>query len=495
MYKNSRCWQVLFYVLFVIQLQSQDYYLNKLFHLNDNGMTTAIKAGCFAETNQLLMVETTIRNIESVKWIFRIDEDAQVVDSILIKLDSVFLFPGGMFLIGDSLIVTAGGVSDNINEASYPFFCSISTNTKSVSIKTFNPIPSVRNSPRRFIRTGSKDYIGVGFTIKNDFPQFYMVKINQDGDLVWEREYGTQGVQDAWSIIELEDGGFAIGGWRRIGLGPSNSHYVVRTDSVGNVLWEKIWGGIDNGIARLSINSRGNIVVVSDRNRTFAFFDKALYELNGSNGAILREKTYEQEWNNSFRTPALILPGDTMLVGGYQDVVNADSTRTNRLATVTKLDPQGNVIWERMFYKDPTRSNFLNGINLLPDGRIMAYGQNVNTAWLVELDSMGCPYPDCDSISVSTESNTLDQDIFFDAYPNPATQSFRIYYKTLQQADRSKIDIVNLQGQPMATIPLSREAPQGDVMVDCSNWPAGIYVLKLSTSKGLVGTLKVVVHR
>jgi len=68
-------------------------------------------------------------------------------------------------------------------------------------------------------------------------------------------------------------------------------------------------------------------------------------------------------------------------------------------------------------------------------------------------------------------------------------------YQTLQQADRPKIVIYNLQGRVMATIPLNREAPQGDVMVECSDWSAGTYVVQLSTSKGVVGTRKVVVQR
>lgn len=491
-----RYWKLsLLVVFFTIQLSAQDYYLNRFYHLNDNGLATGIKNLDFERKKYLLVYENTIRNIESISWVFEVDEEGEIVDSISVKLDSVFLFPGGMFVLEDSLIIIPGVVANNLIEASYPYFCRINTNEKSVSIKTFNPIPDEHDSPRRFIRTKSNDYIGAGYTTKNDFSQLYLVKINQEGDLEWERAYGSPGWQDGWSVVELSDGGFAIGGWKRIGSSARQEHYIVRTDSVGNVIWEKIWGGIDNGFVHLSLKSNGNLIGMTTRFRNTVKFNKHLVELNPSNGAIIRERTYEQEWNNSFRTPALILPGDTMLVGGYQDVVNADSTRTNRLATVTKLDPQGNVIWERMFYKDPTRSNFLNGINLLPDGRIMAYGQNVNTAWLVELDSMGCPYPDCDSISVSTESITPDQDIFFDAYPNPASQSFRIYYKTLQQSVRPKIDIFDLQGRPMATIPLNREAPQGDVMVDCSDWPAGIYVLKLSTSKGLVGTRKVVVQR
>ncbi|MEE8440223.1 MAG: hypothetical protein V3S41_00760 [Spirochaetia bacterium] len=61
---------------------------------------------------------------------------------------------------------------------------------------------------------------------------FYLIKINAAGDILWERTFGSAAADRAFAIGETADGGFVLAGYTRV-----NGHedlYVVRTDSNGN---------------------------------------------------------------------------------------------------------------------------------------------------------------------------------------------------------------------------------------------------------------------
>lgn len=67
---------------------------------------------------------------------------------------------------------------------------------------------------------------------------FFLIKADANGDTLWTRSYGTPLADDAWHVREANDGGYIISG----GTG-YNLTYVVRTDSLGTLLWSKHFQG------------------------------------------------------------------------------------------------------------------------------------------------------------------------------------------------------------------------------------------------------------
>jgi len=61
-------------------------------------------------------------------------------------------------------------------------------------------------------------------------------------DTLWTRTYGGDDGDQAYSVCQTEDGGYALGGstWS-FGLGQSD-YYLVRTDSNGDTLWSRTYG-------------------------------------------------------------------------------------------------------------------------------------------------------------------------------------------------------------------------------------------------------------
>ncbi len=72
---------------------------------------------------------------------------------------------------------------------------------------------------------------------------FYLIKTDNDGDSLWTKTFGGTGDEFATSVVETDDGGFILsGGTSSFGAG-SRDFYLVRTNSVGDTLWSRTYGG------------------------------------------------------------------------------------------------------------------------------------------------------------------------------------------------------------------------------------------------------------
>lgn len=78
----------------------------------------------------------------------------------------------------------------------------------------------------------------------------YMVKTDDNGQLLWTKAYGGSGRDRGYDVKKTPDGGYIIVGW-------SNSFaffsdvFLVKTDSAGNQIWTQTFGGssLDYGYA------------------------------------------------------------------------------------------------------------------------------------------------------------------------------------------------------------------------------------------------------
>lgn len=78
----------------------------------------------------------------------------------------------------------------------------------------------------------------------------WIVKINNAGDIIWENSFGGTHFENATSIIETNDKGFAFCGYSDsndgdvIGNKESANFWIVKLDSAGNLEWQKTYDNI-----------------------------------------------------------------------------------------------------------------------------------------------------------------------------------------------------------------------------------------------------------
>ncbi len=101
----------------------------------------------------------------------------------------------------------------------------------------------VQTSDGDFAIAGSRDYFGVNGS------DFWLVRTDANGALLWNRTYGGRGSDEALILVQTGDGGFAIAGdTTSFGAGLTDS-WLVRTDFSGIMLWNKTYGGVGTEIA------------------------------------------------------------------------------------------------------------------------------------------------------------------------------------------------------------------------------------------------------
>ena len=81
---------------------------------------------------------------------------------------------------------------------------------------------------------------------------FFVFKLDADGNLVWQNTIGGSGEDRLHAIIELNEGGFICGGTSEstdfdhasplLGI---EDYWVLKLDADGNIIWEKSYGGND----------------------------------------------------------------------------------------------------------------------------------------------------------------------------------------------------------------------------------------------------------
>jgi len=109
---------------------------------------------------------------------------------------------------------------------------------------------------KQYIVVGSTSSYGAGNT------DVYLVKVDSMGFPIWEMFFGGFNNDVGKSVIQLPDSGYVVAGFTNsFGAGGYDA-YIVRTDKKGTLIWQKTFGGLDWDFANdLVLASDGGIIV------------------------------------------------------------------------------------------------------------------------------------------------------------------------------------------------------------------------------------------
>jgi hypothetical protein len=75
---------------------------------------------------------------------------------------------------------------------------------------------------------------------------FLLVKTDSAGNMQWNKTYGGTYDDNAGSVIQTDDDGYALAGYTYSFGAGSGDAWLVKTDAVGNMLWSRTYGGANN---------------------------------------------------------------------------------------------------------------------------------------------------------------------------------------------------------------------------------------------------------
>ncbi|AOW21347.1 hypothetical protein [Urechidicola croceus] len=128
-----------------------------------------------------------------------------------------------------------------------------------------------------FLLVGSSDSEDVDISNNKGSYDFWIVKVNSQGELVWEKSFGGSEIDEARSICKTNDGNYLIvGDSRSNDKDISNSKgaadiWLIKISESGNLIWEKSFGGssFDAGRHISPTLDNGFIITGSSRSQDF----------------------------------------------------------------------------------------------------------------------------------------------------------------------------------------------------------------------------------
>jgi PKD repeat protein len=143
---------------------------------------------------------------------------------------------------------------------------------------------------------------------RNDFgngSDFFLIKLDDHGNLIWDRVLGTNVDDESWGGIQLSGGGFLLWGVTDDTPNPNGAGLLIMTDANGNVVWSKITNtsGSDYFTAAYEV-SNGDIYVASI---------KSIYKISSS-GSILWSRYFS---NISNFLNMFVLANGEIFITGY----------------------------------------------------------------------------------------------------------------------------------------------------------------------------------
>jgi predicted secreted protein len=107
------------------------------------------------------------------------------------------------------------------------------------------------------IQTSDGGYALAGYT--NSFGagsyDFWLVKTNSSGSMMWNQTYGGPGDDKATCMIQTNDGGYALAGYTNSTGAGDDDFWLVKTDSSGTSQWSQTYGGPYDEVANALVQT------------------------------------------------------------------------------------------------------------------------------------------------------------------------------------------------------------------------------------------------
>ena len=214
------------------------------------------------------------------------------------KANAVIQTSDNGYLITGVLDVTASGGAGNSKAAFHAggdyWAIKLSENGATQWTKYFGgglsetPYDLIETTDNGFLLVGTSDSADVDITNNIGTYDFWVVKIDALGTLVWEKSYGGSEIDEAFSITNTDDGNYAIVGNTRsndnnIAVNNGDSDlWMIKITPEGTLIWEKTIGGLSFDVGRSIVKTQDNGFLIAGSSRSV---NGSLTANNGQNDA------------------------------------------------------------------------------------------------------------------------------------------------------------------------------------------------------------------
>ncbi len=305
----------------------------------------------------------------------------------------------------------------------------------------------------------------------------WLVKTTANGYTLWSQTFGWVGYDNCYSVIQTADGGYALAGvTSSFGVGEDDM-WLVKTDADGDSLWSRTFGGWEDEFCSSIIQTEDGGYALAGRTSSFGagFYDMWLIKTD-ADGDSLWSRTFGGESYDV--CSSIIQTAD----GGY---ALAGCTRSfgagGRDMWLIRTNTDGDSLWSRTFGgRDTEGCNSM--IQTVDGGYALAgatssFGAGNGDFWLVKTGPDPASAPSESFIPLLPSSFIL-----FPAYPNPFNSVTTIRYG-LPYPGNVSLQVYNPFGQRIGTLFEGyRQSGIHTTTMPATNLPSGLYFVRLKAS-------------
>ena len=181
----------------------------------------------------------------------------------------------------------------------------------------------------------------------------WVVRIDHTGTLIWQKNIGTTGSDEAYSIATANDGNFLIAGKKN---GENADFYLGKIDATGELLWENSFGAADVDIIHdLVVEDDGTIVAIGQTQH----FNPGEVTIDGTEGIfmkmdaegnLLTARGYGTTGTDTFRRIQTTSDGGFLVtIQGTQTYYQSPVFNAGKAAGFIKIDATGNKLYDWFF--------------------------------------------------------------------------------------------------------------------------------------------------
>jgi hypothetical protein len=316
-------------------------------------------------------------------------------------------------------------------------------------------------------QTTDEGYIITG-TVYPD-QDVWLLKTDTYGDTLWNKTFGNGTGDSGYSVQQTMDGGYIIAGYtnKYNQGGPDVS--LIKTDTTGTMLWNKIYGsgGIEEGYS-VQQTTDGGFAILSSAGSGGAWLIKT-----NSSGDTLWTKTIDGSLIDIAYAFQQTNDGGYIITGG---LISSDPNDLD--VSIIKTNPKGNILWTKNVGSDGWDMGY--SIQQTSDGGYIITGcanseeqsSVKGDLFLIKLSASPMDIRD-------SETELVSNYCLYPNYPNPFNPSTTIEF-TLPKSEFVELKVFNILGKEVTNL-VSKKLNQGNhtYKFDGMNLASGVYYYQL----------------